>query len=253
MTQISAAIITFNEESNILRCLDSLEGVVDEMVVVDSYSTDRTVELAKSRGARVLSHIFEGHIEQKNFALSQCQFDYILSLDADEALSPELKNSLLQRKSSLKEEGYYFNRCTRYINYWVRHCGWYPDQKLRLVKKGAAHWTGKNPHDYLELKSAQKGVFLGGDLLHYSYHSLSGHVQQTDKFTSIAAKGVVARGEKSSFFFSVVLRPSFTFVRDYFFKLGFLDGRYGFMICWMNAFSVFLKYSKIRELWRERK
>ncbi len=249
MIQLSAAIITLNEERNILRCIDSLEGVCDEIVVVDSYSKDRTVELAQGRGARVVQHPFQGHIEQKNFAFDQCRFDYVLSLDADEALSPELKKSLLEAKTNLTSEGYRFNRLTCYVDYWVRHSGWYPDTKLRLVKRSMARWEGVNPHDILKLKSGAKGTLLTGDLLHYSYDSVSAHIEQTNKFSSIAAKAAFKRGRRCHWV-DIVIRPWFKFLRDYIWKRGFLDGYYGFVICCINGLATFLKYTKLRELAR---
>ncbi|MFN9801337.1 MAG: glycosyltransferase family 2 protein, partial [Bacteroidota bacterium] len=150
MPTISAAIITYNEEKNIRRCLESLQGVADEIVVVDSGSTDSTAALCSAYGVRILVHPFEGHIQQKNYALNQCTGDWILSLDADEALSPELRASVLRVKNHLTSPAYQVNRLTNYCGHWVRYCGWYPDRKVRLVQRGKARWTGVNPHDRLE-------------------------------------------------------------------------------------------------------
>ena len=252
MVQLSVAIITLNEERNILRCVDSLKGICDEIVVVDSYSKDRTVELARGRGARVVQHPFEGHIEQKNYALEQCRFDYVLSLDADEALSPELRKSILELKIHLTGEGYRFHRLTCYVDHWVRRCGWYPDTKLRLVKRDMARWEGVNPHDILKLKNGAKGILLKGDLLHYSYDSVSAHIEQTNKFSSIAAKAAFERGKRSCYT-DIFLRPWLKFLRDYIWKRGFLDGYYGFVICCINGLATFLKYTKLRELARGKK
>ncbi len=249
MVQLSASIIAFNEERNILRCIKSLRGICDEIVVVDSHSQDRTVEIARECGARVIQHPFQGHIEQKNFALAQCRFDYILSLDADEALSEELRESILAAKANFSHQGYRFNRLTCYAGHWVRHCGWYPDTKLRLVRKNTARWEGVNPHDILRLKSGSKGFFLKGDLLHYSYDSISSHIEQTNKFSSIAAKAIFGRGGRGSYL-DITLRPWLKFLRDYIWKRGFLDGRYGFVICCINGLATFLKYAKLRELAR---
>lgn len=246
--QISAVIITFNEELNIVRCIESLRGVADEIIVVDSFSTDNTPHLCKERGAKFFQNPFTGHIEQKNFALQKASFDYILSLDADEALSPELRDSLLAIKQTpFASHGYSFNRLTRYIDKWVKHCGWYPDVKLRLINRHHAKWVGTNPHDKLQLDSKQAITHLKGNLLHYSYASISDHVAQTNKFTTIAAQALFEKGARPSGF-KIYTRPLVQFVRDYFFKLGFLDGRYGFVICYINALSAFLKYSKVQEL-----
>jgi glycosyltransferase involved in cell wall biosynthesis len=248
--KLSAAVICFNEEDKIARCLESLKRVADEIVVIDSYSTDKTREivedLARHMNITFLQNPFEGHIEQKNYALDQCTHEFVLSLDADEALSPELENSILEAKKSFQSDGYRFHRLTNYNGFWVRHCGWYPDTKLRLVKKSVARWQGLNPHDILRLKSG-KEEFLKGDLLHYSYDSISDHVGQTNKFTTISAKASYQMGTRSSLF-KIITRPVLKFLKDYFLKRGFLDGRYGLIICTINALSAFLKYSKIREL-----
>ncbi len=246
---ISATVICFNEEDKIGKCLDSLQGVADEIIVVDSFSTDRTKEICLSYpNVKFVENPFRGHIEQKNYALTLCHNDYILSLDADEALSDELRNSLLQIKSNLTLDAYRFNRLTGYNGFWVRHCGWYPDTKLRLIKKNTAMWRGKNPHDILIPNEKETPVgFLKGDLLHYSYDSISDHITQTNKFTTIAAKAAFDSGTRSNLF-KIISRPILKFLKDYFLKGGVLDGRYGLTICTINALSAFLKYSKIKEL-----
>jgi glycosyltransferase involved in cell wall biosynthesis len=247
MIKITVAIITFNEERNIGRCITSVKEIADEVLVVDSFSTDKTKEISLAMGARFIENPFIGHIEQKNFALREASFDYVLSLDADEALSKELIMQIKEIKKNFVFDGYEFNRLTNYAGFWVKHCGWYPDTKLRLIKKDQAIWGGTNPHDILIPKSDAKIKKLHGDLLHYSYDSISAHINQTNKFTSIAAKEAFQRGVRSSIF-KIVTRPLLKFLRDYFFKLGILDGRYGFIICYINALSAFLKYSKLLDL-----
>lgn len=223
-------------------------NVVDEIIVVDSFSTDKTKEICLTYpNVKFFENPFEGHIEQKNYALTLCNYDYILSLDADEALSQELRNSILKVKSNLSLDAYRFNRLTAYNGFWVKHCGWYPDTKLRLIKRGTASWQGKNPHDILIPNSEGKVGFLRGDLLHYSYDSITDHVNQTNKFTTIAAKAAYESGTRSGIF-KILTRPPLKFLKDYFLKAGFLDGRYGLIICTINALSAFLKYSKIKEL-----
>lgn len=241
------AIITYNEENNIGRCISSVAAIADEILIVDSFSTDKTKQIAESMGARFIAHPFEGHIEQKNHALKLSSHEYILSLDADEALSPQLLEQIRIIKSNFVYDGYRFNRLTNYNGHWVRHSGWYPDTKLRLIKKEAALWGGENPHDILQMKNNQKVGFLKGDLLHYSYESIAAHVAQTDKFTTIAARAAFKQGKRSSIF-KIVTRPMFKFLRDYFFKRGFLDGRYGFIICSINSLYALLKYAKLHEL-----
>lgn len=247
MIKLSVAIITYNEEKNIGRCISSLLEVADEILVVDSFSTDKTEDICKSFGARFIQNKFMGYIEQKNFALDQCTHSYVLSLDADEALSENLINEIKTLKKNFQSDGYCFNRLNNYNGHWVRFGGWYPDTKLRLVNKIKARWTGVNPHDFLKMINDEKPAFIKGDLYHYSYESITAHIGQTNKFTSIAAEALFAKGVKSGFF-KMVIRPPLTFLRDYILKKGFLDGRYGFIICSINAFSTFLKYSKLRDL-----
>lgn len=247
MIKLTVAIITFNEERNIGRCITSVKEIADEILVVDSFSTDKTEEIALSMGAKFIKNPFKGHIEQKNFALEQASFDHVLSLDADEALSPQLLEEIKKVKNNFQFDGYRFNRLTNYVGFWVKHCGWYPDTKLRLIKKSAARWGGTNPHDILKLLPNKNEALLSGDLLHYSYDSISSHINQTNKFTTIAAKQAYALGIRSSIF-KIMTRPILKFLRDYFFKLGFLDGRYGFVICCINSLSALLKYSKLYDL-----
>lgn len=246
--KISATVICFNEEDKIARCLDSLQGIADEIIVVDSFSTDKTKEICLGhKNVQFFENPFAGHIEQKNYALGLCNHEYILSLDADEALCPKLRDSILKAKDNFNLNAYKFNRLTNYNGFWVKHCGWYPDTKLRLIKKDTASWQGKNPHDILIPKVSEKVGFLEGDLLHYSYDSISDHVDQTNKFTTIAAKAAYESGIRSSLF-KILTRPPLKFLKDYFLKGGFLDGRYGLIICSINALSAFLKYTKIKEL-----
>ena len=247
MIKLTVAIITYNEEKNIGRCISSVLEVADEILVVDSYSTDKTEEICHQFGVRFVKNPFKGHIEQKNYALELSSHQHVLSLDADEALSPELLEEIKKIKEHFDLDGYSFNRLTNYNGHWVRYCGWYPDTKLRLIDKSKAMWRGTNPHDILQMNNNEKTGLLKGDLLHYSYESIASHVSQTDKFTSIAAKAAFKAGKKSSIF-KIITRPILKFLRDYFYKRGFLDGRYGFIICSINALSAMLKYSKLRDL-----
>ena len=247
MIKLSVAIITYNEENNIGRCISSVQKIADEIFVVDSFSTDRTKEICESFNVRFLTNTFVGHIEQKNIALDLATFDYVLSLDADEALSPELIQEIIEVKKNFSHTGYSFNRLTNYNGFWVKHCGWYPDRKLRLVKKNEARWTGENPHDYLTLTNGDSPQFLKGDLLHYSYESISAHIKQTNKFTTIAAQAAFKNGKRSSLF-NIITRPFFKFFRDYVIKCGFLDGRMGFIICVINGYYALLKYAKLHDL-----
>jgi glycosyltransferase involved in cell wall biosynthesis len=249
---ISAVIITLNEEKNIERCLLSAKEVADDIVVVDSFSKDRTEEICLKHNVRFIRHEFTGHIEQKNWAITQAKYPYILSLDADEVLSETLKKSILAVKENWQADGYYFNRLTNYCGKWVRHCGWYPDRKFRLWDSRKGGWKGVNPHDCYKMKPGAIIQFLKGDILHYSYYSIREHIEQVNKFTEIAAQENFKSGKKFNFF-QLLFNPVWKFKRDYIFKGGFLDGYYGFVICFISAGATFLKYVKLRELWKEEK
>jgi len=248
--QISAVIITYNEERNIERCLKSLSDVADEIVVVDSYSSDRTEEICRSYNAVFIKHKFTGHIQQKNWAILQASSPYILSLDADEALSEELKAYILRVKENWTHDGYYFNRLTSYCGKWIRHTSWYPSRKLRLWDSRKGTWGGINPHDKYEMSSGARCMYLKGDLLHYSYYSVSEHLLQINKFSSIQARSYYDRGRKAGFF-NLTFRPFWRFLKDFFLLRGFMDGFYGYIVSVNSAHEVFLKYVKLRNIYRE--
>ncbi len=247
MIRLSVVIITFNEERNLERCIRSVQGVADEVIVVDSFSTDKTEAICNQYGVRFLRHSFIGHIEQKNLAVEYAHYDHILSLDADEALSEKLKASILDLKQNWKSRCYSMNRLTNYCGQWIRHGGWYPDRKIRLFEKGKGKWGGQNPHDKFIPDDPQNVGFLDGDLLHYSYYSIEGHIAQINKFTEIGAQSAFHAGIHSNML-KLIFKPAFKFVRDYFLMLGILDGYYGFVICRISAHATFLKYVKLREL-----
>jgi glycosyltransferase involved in cell wall biosynthesis len=251
MIPLSAVIITFNEEKNIGRCLDSLDGIVDDIVVVDSFSTDKTEEICRSKGVRFIQHAFEGHIEQKNWAITQANYPHILSLDADEALDKTLQESILNIKNNWLLDGYYMNRLTNYCGKWIRHCGWYPDQKLRLWDSRKGHWTGTNPHDKYELHEGDScTTHIKGNILHYSFYTVEQHLKQVDYFTTISSKALFEKGKKATVF-KLIVNPAVKFIRDYIFKLGFLDGYFGFIICKISARATYLKYAKLKLLWKK--
>ncbi len=249
MVRISAVIITFNEERNIARCIESLIGIADEIVVVDSFSKDKTEEICKSFGVKFVQHIFDGHIEQKNWAITQATFPHILSLDADEAVDETLKSSILKIKENWNHDGYSMNRLTNYCGKWIRHCGWYPDTKMRLWDSRKGEWGGDNPHDKYELVEGSSTKHIEGDILHYSYYSLEDHYKQVTYFTDILSKSQFKKGKKAPFIV-LIFSPIVKFIKDYFIKKGFLDGKEGFTICRISAYATFLKYKKIRILIR---
>lgn len=244
---ISAVIITYNEERNIDRCLSSLKDVVDEIVVVDSFSKDKTAEICTKHGVRFIENPFEGHIQQKNFAIDQAKCEWILSLDADEALTEELQKSILSIKQNPQFLGYRMNRLTNYCGHWVKFCGWYPDTKVRLVQKDKARWQGVNPHDRLEMNKNEETGFLKGDLLHYSYYTKEDHLKQIEFFGNIAAKELFERGGRSSWL-KIAVKVIAQFFKSYFLKLGILDGRTGFTISRLSAYATYRKYVKLLNL-----
>ncbi|HND86971.1 MAG TPA: glycosyltransferase family 2 protein [Saprospiraceae bacterium] len=247
MDILSAVIITYNEERNITRCLDSLIGLADEVVVVDSFSTDATPDICRARGVRFLQHPFEGYIEQKNYALTQASHPYILSLDADEALSDQLRASIATAKQNWQAQGYTMNRLTNYCGQWIRHSGWYPDRKLRLFDRSQGRWGGTNPHDRVEMPLQAPIQHLQGDLLHYSYYSVDEHLHRARKYAHIAAAAMWAKGKRVTAA-HVLLSPAFKFLRNYLLKAGFLDGRAGWTICRIAALENYWKY---RILWEK--
>jgi len=253
MPKISAVIITLNEERNIGRCIDSLAGIADEIVVVDSGSTDRTEEICKAGEVRFFFHAWEGYLEQKNHANALASHPWILSLDADEALSAELRESILSIKNNLDFDGYDMNRLTNYCGKWIRHCGWYPDKKTRLFNREKFEWGGERIHEilYKKDKTAKIGL-LTGDLHHYSYHSISEHIAQANHFTNLTASLAFDRGKKAGIL-KIIFSPVIKFIRDYFIKLGFLDGYYGYIVCRISAQATFMKYSKIRQFHKDRR
>lgn len=245
---ISAVIITFNEERNIDRCLSSLNGIADEIVVVDSFSTDATRDICTAHNVRFEEHKFEGHIEQKNYAISLAKNDWVLSLDADEEITEELKASILEAKNLQGFDAFELKRLTNFCGKWVRHCGWYPDKKVRLWNRTMGQWGGQNPHDKVVMQSGVKIGQLRGDLLHYSFYELSEHIAQIQKFSSIAAEAAFRNGKRANMMTNIIIGPFYTFIKKFILQAGFLDGYTGFIISMNTAYSKFLKYIKLREI-----
>jgi glycosyltransferase involved in cell wall biosynthesis len=244
MEKLSVAIITLNEERNIGRCIDSVKNIADEIIVLDSFSGDKTVEIARSKGAKVIQQAFAGYIEQKNDAIRYTSNNYVLCLDADEALDEPLQQSIMQIKNNFTAAGYTMNRCTWYCNKFIRHGSWYPDRKLRLFNKSLAKWGGINPHDKVVFHQPQKTTHIKGDILHYSYNSLEEHEAQNNKFSTIAAESYWQQGKKTGLL-KIIVSPCWAFLNSYLFRLGFLDGLYGFIIARNIAQLTFLKHSKL--------
>jgi glycosyltransferase involved in cell wall biosynthesis len=249
MQYLSVVIITLNEEAHIADCMESVKQIADEIVVVDCFSSDRTVEIAKSKGAIVKEEKFRGYIEQKNLALEFASHDYVLSLDADERLDATLLEAIKEVKKSFAHKGYSMNRCTNYCGRFIRHGQWYPDKKLRLFDKRAASWGGLNPHDKVLLDPSLPVKHLPGDILHYSYYSIEQHVAHGNKFSTIAADSLFERGRKSSWL-NILGNPLWTFLHSYVIRLGLLDGAFGFVIAIISAHHTFLKYIKLYQRWQ---
>jgi glycosyltransferase involved in cell wall biosynthesis len=244
--QISVVIITFNEEKNIARCIDSVYEVADEILVVDSYSTDRTKEICLHKKVRFIEHSFKGHIEQKNYAVSQATYPYILSLDADEELSDKLAASIKSVKNNWRKDAYTMNRLSSFSGKWIRHCGWYPNRKIRLWDSRKGRWGGYNPHDKLIMEKKSAVGHLKGDLLHYAYRNTSELLAKLQRYSSIYAH--YNRFKKKSSPFKIFYKSSFAFFRSYILRTGFLEGYEGFLISASIANDVFYKYAKLYEV-----
>jgi len=250
--KISVVIITLNEEKNIGRCLDSVVDIADEILIVDSFSNDNTEQICREKSAKFHQHKFESYIDQKNYALSLTKYFHVLSLDADEALSEELIASIKKVKQNWQADGYSMNRLANYCGRWIKHSGWYPDKKLRLFDKRKAKWGGINPHDKIISQDDCTELQLNGDLHHYTYYTIDEHIAQANKFSTIAAEEIVGLNKKISIL-KIFTKSIAKFLRNYFFKLGFLDGFYGFIICEITAFETFLKYSKAFNIQKSRR
>lgn len=243
--KISAAIITFNEERNIARVLESLR-CCDEIVVVDSGSTDRTVELATKCGARVIESAWRGFAGQKNYASEQCENDWVLSLDADEALSEALEGEIWQIKKNGPEfDAYTMPRIAQYLGRWILHSGWYPDRKVRLFDRRRAKWIGDFVHESVQVEGPIG--HLKSNILHFTCSSLSEHLKTMDRYTTLAAEQLVEQKAKVGWT-ELALDPAWTFLRTFVFQRGFLDGMEGLAIAYMAALYNFLKYAKARNM-----
>ncbi len=247
MSKLSVVIITLNEEENIARCLESVKEIADEIVVVDSFSSDKTKEICLQYGVKFEKHVFNGYIEQKNYAASLCSNDLVFSIDADEAIDEKLKNAILKEKQGFTADGYLMNRLNFYGGQWIRHGSWYPDQKLRLYNKTLGQWEGRHVHEKIILGKNARISQLKGNILHYSYITLDGHIAQFNHFTTLSAREMFEENKTISAF-GVFVKGFAAFFKGFFLKLGFLDGYQGIALCFINSFATFIKYMKLREL-----
>lgn len=247
--QISAVIITHNEEQNIARCLESMQGIADEIIVLDSGSTDGTVAICERLGAVVHIHPFDGYAEQKNRANALATNAIILSVDADEVLSPALKDSIIKAKASWIGGGYRVNRLTMFCGKFMRYGGWYPDANIRLFDRNAGEWRGAKVHESFRLHSGGTGTLLDGDLLHYSYSSVEQYFHTIAKYSRLKGEVIHENGKKSSVFL-MIFSPFWKFVSTYFLKAGVLDGLRGFIVAVGAGYGVFIKYAVLFQLRR---
>ncbi|MCC6363245.1 MAG: glycosyltransferase family 2 protein [Bryobacterales bacterium] len=243
--KISATIIARDEERNIARAIESLR-CCDEIVVVDSGSIDRTMEIARELGARVIESPWRGYAGQKNYATEQARYDWILSIDADEALSESLEADIwLLKKNGPEYDAYTMPRLAQYLGKWILHSGWYPDRKIRLYRRDKACWTGEYVHESVTVTGTLG--HLDSNLLHYTCQSFTEHLRTMDRYTTLAAEEVVARGRNITWR-HLLLDPMWTFFRTYFVRRGYLDGMEGMAIAYMAMLYSFLKYAKARNM-----
>lgn len=250
MTPLSVVIITYNEEKNIERCMQSVMSVADEIVVLDSFSTDRTAAIVRDLGGRLHQRAFTGYGSQKNAAAILASHDHILFLDADELLSEELCASILREKNQgFPQDGYLMNRLNNYCGQWIRHGSWYPDRKLRMAHRKKSAWSLDIVHESLVPDKDARIGLLTGDLLHYTYSNFDDHADKNNKYSRLSAQLLYERGKKVSWF-KVVINPFWAFLTSYFLRAGFLDGFNGFVIAVQIGHLTFLKYIKLHRLRR---
>ena len=252
MSKISAVIITLNEEKYIGQCINSLKGVADEIIVVDSFSTDRTKEICLSLGVRFIEHPFNGYRDQKNYALSLAKYDYVLSLDADEALSPELEKSINRIKQDLKYDGYKFNRLNSFCGRWIYHTNLSPECKIRLFNRKKAKWGGLNIHERVILDNPESVIKIKGKLYHWLYDSYEESIEKINRYTTLLAEEYYEQNIKFSLR-KLLLHPTWRFFHSFFLKAGFLDGFDGYVVSKILATSCFLKYLKLKALYIKEK
>ena len=243
---ISLVVITLNEEEHIADCITSVP-FAKEIVVVDSGSADQTVDIAKSLGAHVITNKFQGYRQQKQFALDNCTQPWVISLDADERLSPELQDEIIKTFAYPSEmvDGYWMTRISFHLGRWIRHGGWYPDWQLRLFKKKNAKWAGGNVHEHVEVQGTKKR--LKSSIQHFVFKNLDDQIDANNRYSTEGARDLQAKGVRFRVW-RLVLRPFGKFFECYVWKLGFLDGAAGFIIALGAAQSLFLKYAKLWEL-----
>jgi glycosyltransferase involved in cell wall biosynthesis len=244
--KLSVLMVVFNEEDVIRDALESITGWVEEIIIVDSHSSDRTVEICREYTDKIFIRDWPGFIEQKNFALRQCRGEWVLNLDADERVSARLRQSIQETLQNPQEfEGYYLNRRSNFLGAWIHHSGWYPDRVLRLFQRDRGRWSGYEPHAAVQLQG-QAGQ-LEGDLEHYPYRNLRHHLEKLNRYSTERATALHAQGKKCRLS-DLVLRPALSFFKKIILKQAFRDGSRGVFIALLTALSVYAKYAKLWEL-----
>ncbi len=252
-TKISTCIIGYNEEAKVEDCLRSVSSITDEIVFVDSYSNDKTISIVEKYTNNIYRQKFLGHVEQKNLAVSKANNDWVLCLDCDERLSTISLESI--KKNLLRLDDYHaysFNRLTYYIYRWIYHSGWYPDRKVRLFNRNHCCWGGENPHDRVCCNSPAKIKHLAGDILHYSFDSISDHIKTLDSFSTIGAQKMHEKGRKSNIFI-IMGRTFWVFFRKFFLEFAYLDGIAGIILTGFSIAATWSKYSKLYILNQQKK
>jgi len=247
--KISAVLITRNEEANIEAALRSLEGVVSEIIVVDSCSTDLTVKIARRFTPRVFERKWTNYSEQKNYADSLASHPWILSLDADERLSPELREEIRVLGSTEPScSGFSMPRRVYYLGRWIKHSGWYPDRKVRLFLNDRARWEGAYVHEELAVEGEIRR--LEGDILHFTYRNIADHLARINDFSDLGAQKLYAQRKKCRLCHLLLVPPG-RFIKSYILRRGFLDGFAGLVIAVLNGYGIFVRYAKLREIWKK--
>lgn len=253
MVLLSVVIITYNEEKNIGRCIDSVQGVADEIIVLDSFSTDRTVAIVKESGAILHQQAFAGYGAQKNAGMALAAHTYILFLDADEYLSAALRNSILaEKQKGFAYDAYSMNRLNNYCGQWIRHGSWYPDKKIRIIDRQKGLWSLDIVHETLAPSAEARINHLKGDLLHHTYSNFDEHIDKNNRYSRLSAQLLYQKGKRARGF-KIIFNPFWAFFTSYFLRAGFLDGFYGFVIAINIAHLTFLKYIKLYQLQQREK
>ena len=246
---ISVVIITYNEQDRLEPTLKSIADIASEIIIVESFSTDETVTIARKYTPHVFQRKWNNYADQKNYANGKASFPWILSLDADERISPQLREEFLSFKETEPEAAAFsMPRRVFYLGKWIKHTVWYPDRKIRLFRKEKAHWEGEYVHERLVVDGEVQT--LKGPLLHFTYRNIHDHLERINTFTDLGAQKLYADGKKCGWL-RLSLLPVFGFFKSYFFKAGFMDGFAGFIVSVLHGYSVFLRYAKLREIWKK--